>query len=335
MTYGLKQAPRAWYHELKDFLLHFGFTNSRADASLFIYNKNGIVAYFLVYVDGIILKGNNTKFLEKFVMQLSNRFSLKDLGPLHYFLGVEVINTQNGLFLSQHRYILDLLEQYNMTGAKDVVTPMRNSTTFSLSEKSPLVDPTPFRKLVGSLQYLAFTRPDVSFAINKLSQYMHAPTEIHWQALKRVLRYLKGTLHHGLFLHRGSPLRLTAFSDSDWGGSMDNARSTTPYILYLGSNVISWRSARQKSVSRSSTEAEYKAAANAAAETMWIQQLLNELGVTLDSAPILHCDNVGATYVGLNPVFHSCMKHIALDYHFVREQVTNGSLKVRHINSHD
>lgn len=267
--------------ELKSFLVQVGFTNSRADSSLFIYCKNGIVAYFLVYVDDIILTGSNTQFIEQFVMQLSNRFSLKDLGPIHQFLGVEVINTPTGLFLSQHRYIIELLEQFNMSWAKEVATPMSKGALLTLSDKSPLVDPTPFRKLVGSLQYLAFTRPDVSFTVNKLSQYMHAPTEIQWQSLKRVLRYLKGTIHHGLFLHRDSPLTLNAFSDSDWGETMDNGRSTTTYILYLGSNVISWRSSRQKSVSRSSTEAEYKAVANGAAETIWVQQLLQEFGVTI------------------------------------------------------
>jgi hypothetical protein len=195
------------------------------------------------------------------------------------------------------------------------------------------VDPTPYRKLVGSLQYLAFTRPDVSFAVNRLSQFMHSPSQLHWQALKRVLRYLKGTIHHGLYLQRGSFLDIKAFLDSDWGGVSTCGRSTTAYILYLGSNIISWRSARQKSVSRSSTEAEYKALANAAAEITWVQHLLTDLGVTQSSTPTLFCDNTSALYSCANPVYR--MKHVALDYHFVREKVADGSLKVLHINSAD
>lgn len=256
-------------------------------------------------------------------------------GYLHHFLGIEVIPTQHGLFLSQHRHIQDILTQFNMDGAKEVATPLNSSFVLTPMDGSPSVDPTPYRKLVGSLQYLAFTRPDVSFAVNRLSEFMHSPSQLHWQALKRVLRYLKGTIHHGLYLKRGSSLDLKAFSYSDWGGVSTSGRSTTAYILYLGSNIISSRSARQKSVSRSSTEAEYKALANDVAEISWVQHLLIDLGVTHSSSPTLFCDNTGATYSCANPVYHSRMKHVALDYHFVREKVADGSLKVLHINSAD
>ncbi|KAJ9567984.1 hypothetical protein OSB04_003950 [Centaurea solstitialis] len=187
----------------------------------------------------------------------------------------------------------------------------------------------------GSLQYLAFTRPDISFAINKLSQFMHAPRQAHWQSLKRVLRYLKGTIHHGLFLNRHSPLTLSVFSDSDWGGVNDVGRSTTAYLLYLGNNIVSWKSTRQKSVSRSSTEAEYKALANATAEILWLKNLLSELGIATSATPTFFCDNTGATYLCANPVYHSRMKHVALDYHFVREQVAAGTLRVLHVHSQD
>lgn len=134
---------------------------------------------------------------------------------------------------------------------------------------------------------MAFTRPDISFAINKLSQYIHTPRQSHWQALKRLLRYLKGTIHFGLFLNRQSPLTLSTFSDSDWGGINDAGRSTTAYILYLGSNIVSWRSTRQKSVSRSSTEVEYKALANASAELIWLKNLLHELGISVKNSQVI------------------------------------------------
>lgn len=144
---------------------------------------------------------------------------------------------------------------------------------------------------------------------------MNQPSQIHWQALKRLLRYLKGTVYHGLFLNKKSPLELTAFSHSDWGGIFTAGRSTTGYILYLGNNIISWKSARQKPVSRSSTEAEYKALANAAAELAWVENLLKELNISTSAAPRLYCDKTGATYLCSNPVYHSRMKHVALDYH--------------------
>ncbi|KAK2978125.1 hypothetical protein RJ640_028679 [Escallonia rubra] len=288
-----------------------------------------------VYVDDIILTGNNTTFLDSFVNTVDHRFSLKDLGPLHHFLSVEVINTTDGLFLSQHRHIHDLLHTFLMTCAKEVNTPMCNTSTLTLQDGSSLVDPTPYRKLVRALQYLSLTRPDVCFAVNRLSQFMNSPTELHWTALKRVLRYLKAIIHHGLYLRRRVPLTLHAFIDSDWGGDRDNGRTTTGYILYLGSNPISWKSSRQKSVSRSSSEAEYKAIANSTVEIMWVTILLYELGLNLPRPPALFCDNTGATYLCANLVFHSRMKHIALDYHFVGECVTNGTLRVHHVNSKD
>ncbi|GJV96906.1 retrovirus-related pol polyprotein from transposon RE1 [Tanacetum coccineum] len=214
---------------LRHSALSFGFRKSLADASLFIYNQDGVTVYFLVYVDDIILTGNNSKFMDDFVNKLATRFSIKDLGSLHQFLGVEVISTTSGLFLSQHRHTADLLSRFKMIGVKEVATPLNSTETLSLTDGSPNVDVSSYRSIVGSLQYLAITRPDVSFAVNKLSQFMHAPTHLHLQALKRVLRYLKGTIHHGLFLKRASPFTLTAFYDSDWGGVRDNRRSTTAY----------------------------------------------------------------------------------------------------------
>ncbi|KAJ0576016.1 putative RNA-directed DNA polymerase [Helianthus annuus] len=259
---------------------------------------------FLVYVDDIILTGNNTSFMNNFVTLLSKRFSLKDLGDLHHFLGIEVISTTHGMFLSQHRHINDLLTNFNMDGAKDVATPLSSSEALSPDDGSSRIDPTTYQKIIGSLQYLAFTRPDVSFAVNKLSQYMHAPTTKHMQALKRVMRYLKGTIHRGLFLKKSKPVTITAFADSDWGGIRDGGRSTTAYLIYLGSNIVSWKSTRQKTVSRSSTEAEYKALANAAAEVSWVQNLLKELHALPSTSPNLYCDNMGATYLCSNPVYH-------------------------------
>lgn len=163
-----------------------------------------------------------------------------------------------------------------MEGAKDVTTPLSTSKSLIAIDSTPTVDATPYIKLAGSLQYLSFTHPDISFAINKLSQFMHALRQSYWQALKCLLCYLKGTIHYVIFLNRNSPMTLTVISDYDWGGVYDAGRSTIAYILYLGSNIVSWRSTRQKSVSRSSTEAKYKFLANAATELICLKQLLPE-----------------------------------------------------------
>lgn len=333
--YGLKQAPRAWYIALKQFLLTFGFKNSLADTSLFIYNQSGVIMIFLVYVDDIVLTGNCQSALTKFVCQLDKTFSLKDLGDLNHFLGVEVVHTATGLFLSQAKHISDLLSKHNMDGAKYNVTPMCTASSLILEDGSKKINPTPYRQLVGGLQYLCISRPDISYAVNRLSQFMHAPSENHWTALKRVLRYLKGTIYHGLFLKKKSNFTISAFSDSDWGGDRDTGRSTSGYVIYLGGNPISWKSSKQKSVSRSSSEAEYKAVANAAAEITWINNLLQEIQVPVSSTPIIYCDNTGAQYLSSNPVFHSRMKHISLDFHFVREMVATGKMKVCHVHTKD
>lgn len=174
--YGLKQALRAWYSTLRDALLHVGFHNSKADSSLFIYRSGSIICYFLVYVDDLVLTRNDSSFVHSIIKQLSARFSLKDIGNLHYFFGVEVITTHAGLFLSQHKYIRDLLSKTNMVGAKDVSTPLSTSTSLKLADGTASFNSTEFCLVIGSLQYLSLTRPDISFAVNKLSQFMHKPT---------------------------------------------------------------------------------------------------------------------------------------------------------------
>ena len=177
--YGLKQAPRAWYSALKNALMDLGFQNSRADSSLFIYRHDSITCYFLVYVDDLVITGSCKKFVVSVIDKLGHQFSLKDMGSLHFFLGVEVIPTCAGLFLSQHKYIRELLQTTNMLGAKDVSTPLSTTTSLHLVDGTAAVDSTKFRRVIGSLQYLSLTRPDISFVVNKLSQFMHKPTATH------------------------------------------------------------------------------------------------------------------------------------------------------------
>ncbi|KAL9239991.1 hypothetical protein vseg_014258 [Gypsophila vaccaria] len=332
--YGLKQAPRAWYTELRQYLTQIGFTNAVSDTSLFLRHGSSSI-YLLVYVDDIIITGSTPHAVDTFVTTLANRFSLKDLGPLSYFLGVEVIPCAHGLFLNQQKYIRDLLHKTNMDDAKPASTPLDPNAPLTLTSGTPLSNPTDYRTIVGSLQYLSLTRPDTAFAVNKLSQFMHSPTTNHWKALKRLLRYLKGTLHHGLNIYRHSTMLLHAFSNSDWAGDKDDYISTGAYIVYLGKNPISWSSKKQRSVARSSTEAEYRSIANAAAELTWLQNLFQELRLQITATPTVFCDNHGATSLSANPVFHSRMKHLALDYHFIREKVQSGKLRVTRVANDD
>ncbi|WZZ19965.1 hypothetical protein YC2023_121352 [Brassica napus] len=333
--YGLKQAPRAWYNELRRFLIASGFKNSLADASLFIYNNNGVLLYMLIYVDDIILTGNNQTHLNNFITSLSTRFSLKDLGQLSYFLGIEAHYSSQGLLLTQHRYIADLLHRNKMEDCNTVPTPMCPYKPLTLSSGTPLKDPTQYRATVGSLQYLSLTRPDISFAVNKMSQFMHKPSDEHWNGVKRILRYLAGTMTTGIFLHKHNTPSLHAYTDADWAGNKDDYTSTGAYIVYYGKHPIAWSSKKQTTVARSSTEAEYRSIASTASEVSWVISLITELGLKQLTTPAIYCDNIGATYLAANPVFHSRMKHLALDYHFVRNLVQAGRIRVSHVTSAD
>jgi hypothetical protein len=236
--YVLKQAPRVWYSTLRSAILEFGFMNSRADSS-FIYKITSVTCYFLVYVDDLVIIGNDPIFVSSIIDQLSNRFSVKDMGQLHFFLGMKVIPTTTGLFLSQHKYIKDLLTKLNMQGAKEVITPLSTTTMLKLLDGTSSVDSTEYRSIIGALQYLSLTRPDISFAVNKLSQFMHKPMTTHLTAAKRLLRYLKHTIFHGIHIRRDMNPKFITYSDADWAENCDDRKSTSAYIYFLGSNPIS------------------------------------------------------------------------------------------------
>jgi histone deacetylase 1/2 len=272
--------------------------------------------------------------LHHLVQLLSSEFKLRDLGDVHYFLGIEVQSTCMGLMLRQHKYILDILTRASMTTCKPVDTPVSPSK-LAIQPDHPFSDPTRFRQIVGALQYLSFTRPDIYFAVNRVCQYMHAPTDSHWVAIKRILRYLKGTASYDFHITRGTSFSLHGFTDADWAGSIDDRKSMGGYLVFFGQTPISWKSGKQRTVARSSTEAEYKALADGTAEVIWLQYLLTDLQVPSVPAPTIWCDNLGATYLSANPIFHARTKHVEVDYHFVHDRVAKKEIQIRFIPSRD
>ncbi|KAK2354410.1 putative mitochondrial protein [Trifolium repens] len=336
--YGLKQAPRQWFERLQGALLQLGFLSSKCDPSLFTYSSKGNTIYLLVYVDDIIITSNNSSLLQSFIEKLNQAFSLKHLGSLDYFLGIEVNKLPNGsLLLSQSKYIRDLLNKTNMLDSAPVSTPMQSTCKLHKDGSPALSDPFMYRSVVGALQYATLTRPEISFAVNKVCQFMSHPLEAHWVAVKRILRYLKGTLHHGLCLSSAlasSAPSLKVFCDADWASDPDDRRSTSGAALYFGPNLVSWWSRKQPVVARSSTEAEYRSLAHATAELLWVQTLLTELHVSFTS-PVIYCDNLSAVSLAHNPVMHSRTKHMEIDLFFVREKVISKQLSVLHIPGTD
>ncbi|KAM0049451.1 putative RNA-directed DNA polymerase [Helianthus debilis subsp. tardiflorus] len=331
--YGLKQAPRAWYTRFSTFVTSLGFRNSMCDTSLFIYQHGHQLAYLLVYVDDIVLTASHTDLLHGFITKLSAEFAMSDLGSLHHFLGITVTRDHRSLFLAQSQYARDILHRANMTACKPCHTPVDTNSKLSASDGNPLPDGTLYRSLAGALQYLTITRPDLSYAVQQICLFMHAPRDTHFAFMKRVLRYIHGTIDLGLRLSASPNNSLVAYSDADWGGCPDTRRSTSGYCIFMGDNLISWSSKRQATISRSSAEAEYRGVANAVAEATWIRNLLLELGTPTSKATVVFCDNISAVYLSGNPVQHQRTKHVEMDIHFVREKVQLGHVRVLHVPS--
>ncbi|KAK9159705.1 hypothetical protein Syun_006046 [Stephania yunnanensis] len=234
---------------------------------------------------------------------LKSHFEMKDLGNLSYFLGLEVNSTSDGYYLSQAKYVSDLLSRSVITDTDIASTPLDTNAKLTPSDGTLLSDPTLYRQLVGSLVYLTVSRPDIAYAVHVVSQFMSGPRTAHFTAVLRILRYVKCTLFHGLHFSDNSPLVLSGYSDADWAGDPTDRCSTTGYCFFLGNSLISWRSKKQTVTSRSSTESEYRALADATSELLWLRWLLEDMGVQHDSATILHCDNQSAIQIAHNDVF--------------------------------
>ena len=330
--YGLKQAPRAWFKKLSNSLLHWGFSCSKADTSMFIFHSTASILIVLIYVDDIIVTRSSSQLISSLVTFLHSNFALKDLGDLHFFLGLEATRTNDNLYLTQSKYIKDLLQRVQMSDAKHIATPAATKQ-LSLYDGNPFLDETLYRSTVGSLQYVLFTRPEIAYSVNKVCQFMHKPSEVHWQAVKRILRYLAGTINHGLCFSSTTDTTLTAFTDADHASSPDDRRSTSGFGIYLGDNLVSWSCSKQKVVSRSSTESEYRAVANIVAELVWLLRLLAELGISSKIPPMVYCDNLSATYLTANHILHARTKHIEVDHHFIREKVQDKVLTIEHVSA--
>ncbi|KAB2628709.1 hypothetical protein D8674_033504 [Pyrus ussuriensis x Pyrus communis] len=331
--YGLKQSPRAWFDRFTQVMKNIGYYQSHSDHTLFVKRRQEKVTALIIYVDDMIITGDDCDEISRLQRNLAAEFEMKNLGDLKYFLGVEVARSSKGIFLSQRKYVLDLLKETGMLGCKPVDTPIVEKHHLCLDPNQKSVDKGRYQRLVGRLIYLAHTRPDIAYAVSVVSQFMHSSREDHMAAVMRILAYLKSAPGKGVLYRKHGHLRIEGFTDADWAGSVGDRRSTSGYFTFVGGNLVTWRSKKQKVVSRSSAEAEFRGMAHGICELLWLRKLLEGLGFKPKETMRLYCDNKSARDIADNPVQHDRTKHVKVDRHFIKEKLERKIVSILFVSS--
>ena len=336
--YGLKQSPRCWNTILDDQLKDMGFVQSASDSC--VYKDSGGEMFLIgVYVDDIILAGKSDKSIKEVKRALDAKFDIKDMGKLHYFLGIKFLQDEKtgNVWIGQPAYVESILKKFGMENSKPVSTPIDSSTKLTkTTDDKQSVDQQLYQSAIGSLLYLSGgTRPDITFSVSNLAKFSAKPSKQHWTAIKRVMRYLKGTINFGILYTKQETKDFVAYSDADWAGDLDDRKSTSGYLFKISGGAVSWRSKKQSSVALSTAEAEYIALASTAQEAVWLRQLTTELGNGSAEVTTIFEDNQAAISMSKNPQFHGRAKHISIKYHFVREQVSDGTVRLKYCRTQD
>lgn len=336
--YGLKQASKCWNDKFKHFITIFGFEQLNADKCIFYTESDGEAVFLALYVDDGLIISKNITFMHTILEELDRKFKIT-VKPLKYFVGVEIERNRKikETFICQRSYIDRILRRFKMEDCKPKSVPIPPGTILMCEDKtveqSACNKAVPYREAIGSLMFLATTsRPDIMFAVNMVSRHVNNPQTHHWEAVKHILRYLKGTLKLGI-RYSGNNTELTVYSDADYAGDIETRHSTTGYVSVLCEGPITWSSQRQRCVSRSTTESEYIAASDAARETVWLRGLLAELKVPCIKPTILYVDNQSAIKLVQRKDSHKRTKHIDVRYHYIRELVESNQLMVEYIPS--
>ncbi|CAL5403117.1 unnamed protein product [Camellia sinensis] len=334
--YGLKQAPRAWYSRIEAYFLKSGFQKCPYEPTLFIKSESdGKLLIVCLYVDDLIYIGNDSAMFDAFKSSMMKEFAMTDLGMLHYFLGIEVIQSSDAIFLSQRKYAQDILAKFQLQHCNSVGTPIDLGLKLTKDPEGKKIDNILYKQMVGSLMYLTTTRPDIMHGVSLISRYMEHPTELHLLAAKRIFRYLKGTTDFGILYRKGEQSSLIGFTDSDYAGDSNDRKSTSDYVFMMGSGVISWSSRKQPIVTLSTTKAEFVAATSCACKAIWLRRLLETLQHPHNGSTPIYCDNSSTIKLSKNPVLHGRSKHIDVRYHFLRDLVKDGTLDLKHCRSED
>ena len=333
--YGLKQAPRAWNTRIDKYFKGKNFIKCPYEHALYIKNQNNDILIACLYVDDLIFTGNNPSMFEDFKKEMTKEFEMTDIGLMSYYLGIEVKQEENGILITQEGYAKEVLKKFKMDDCNPVSTPMECGAKLSKHEDGESVDPTLFKSLVGSLRYLTCTRPDILYAVGVVSRYMELPTTTHMKAAKRILRYIKGTINFGLYYSTSNDYKLVGYSDSDWGGDVDDRKSTSGFVFYIGDTAFTWMSKKQPIVTLSTCEAEYVAATSCVCHAIWLRNLLKELSLPQEEPTKIFVDNKSAIALAKNPVFHDRSKHIDTRYHYIRECVTSKNVQLEYVKTND
>jgi hypothetical protein len=333
--YGLRQAPRAWNAKLDSSLLSLGFSRSRSEHAVYTRGKGNSRLLLGVYVDDLVVTGEDQQEIARFKEQMKNLFKMSDLGMLTYYLGIEVTQSAGKITLCQSAYAGKLLEKAGLINCTPSHVPMEPRLKLSKNSSGELVEATMYRSLVGGLRYLVHSRPDIAFAVGFVSRFMEKPTTEHLVAVKQLLRYIAGTRSFGCVFTSSGKLELIGYSDADLAGDPDDRKSTTGSLFMIRGSPVTWQLQKQKVVALSSCESKYMAATATACQAVWLQRLLRDLIEQEAQAIIIVMDNQSAIQLTRNPVFHDRTKHIDTRFHYIRECVENGKVVVEHIGTTD
>ncbi|KAK1424228.1 hypothetical protein QVD17_19549 [Tagetes erecta] len=321
--YGLHQAPRIWYETLSKHLLEHGFTRGQIDPTLFMKRENEELLCVQVYVDDIIFGSTSASMCKEFEEIMKSRFQMSSMGEINFFLGLQVKQSADRIFINQSKFVEKLLKKFKIQDFQTIRTPSDVNCKIQPDSKGKSVDQTLYRSMIGSLMYLTASRPDIMYAVCVCARYQSDPKESHLVAVKRIFRYLKGKPNLGLWYPYEGNFELYSYSDSDFGGCALDRKSTTGGCQFLGPRLVSWQCKKQTNVSVSTAEAEYIAASAGCSQVLWLQNQLLDYGFNFLKTPI-YIDNTAAMFITANPVQHSKTKHIEIRYHFLRDNSEKG-----------
>lgn len=341
--YGLKQSSLVWNLKLDKALKNIGLKQSTADPCVYFYINEENISYLAIYVDDILIFSNDTQFRKELKEKLMKEFKMKFLGKAKQCLGIRITREENLIYLDQEDYIRKILAKFNMQDCNSAKTPLdpnqklaKGSTTLSEIELEELKT-IPYQQAIGSLLFAAqCTRPDISMAVNMLSRFNKDPRKEHWSAVKRVFRYLKGTLSTRLCYRKETNIDFLAYSDADWANDVNERKSTTGYVTLFQGGAISWSSKRQPTVALSSTEAEYMALSAVTQEVIWLRSLSEEINPSnKKEATVIYCDNRSAIDLASTSSFHPRSKHIDVRHHFIRDKISQNEIRISSVSTND